>query len=78
MLAFNLHRSLKDNDIGGYYDYEGDFHTDSSGMEKLAEALKINSALQTLEYAAILQHPTVPYCQQPPTERFDPRLQSWL
>ena len=41
------------NSIGGYEDDEGDFHTDSSGVEKLAEALKINSALQTLKYAAM-------------------------
>ena len=49
-------RSLKNNSLGGYYDDEGDFQVDSSGIEKLSEALKSNSTLQTLEYAVACFH----------------------
>ena len=47
-------RSLGNNSLGGYYDDEYVFQADSSVIEKLSEALKSNSALQTLKYATSL------------------------
>ena len=64
-------RSLKDNSLGGYYDDEGDFQVDSSGIEKLSEALKSNSTLQTLEYAVACFHS---YRQRPLTPLTKPLL----
>ena len=55
---------MEENSIGGYYDDEGDLQADSSGIKKLSEALKSNSALQTLKYATACLHF---YCQQPLT-----------
>ena len=51
--------SLESNSLGGYYDDEGDFQADSSGVKKLSEALKTNSALRTLKCALIHPIPTV-------------------
>ena len=45
---------MADNSIGGYDDDEGDFQPDSSGVEKLAEALKVNKTLTSVKYAAML------------------------
>ena len=51
-----LDRSLADNSLGGYFDDEYEFQADSSGIEKLSQALKSNSTLQTLKYAAECLH----------------------
>ena len=45
---------MSNNSIGGDYDDEGDFQPDSSGVEKLAEALKVNKTLTSIKYAAML------------------------
>ena len=41
--------SLGNNSIGGYYDDDDEFHADSTGVEKLAEAIKINGSLRELK-----------------------------
>ena len=41
--------SLERNSIGGYYDDNGEFHADSTEVEKLAEAIKINGSLRELK-----------------------------
>ena len=60
---FTLHRSLGYNSIGGYYDDEGDFLADLSGVEELAEARSRSILLcrrsSTLPCTRI-------HCQSPP------------
>ena len=66
------HRSLEGNSLGGYYDDEDEFQADSSGIEKLSEALKVNKTLTSIKY--VVARP-FPYRQGPLTLAFDPCLQ---
>ena len=70
-----LRCSLEDNYIGGYYDDDGEFHADLTGVEKLAEALKINGSLRELKYVCQCSPCACPTtcacaCQQPLTHPF--------
>jgi hypothetical protein len=47
--------SLSNNSLGGYYDDEEEFQADSTGIEKLAEALKVNKGLTSIKYATCLR-----------------------
>ena len=45
-------RRLADNFLAGYFNDDGDFVSDLSGVKALAEALKQNGTLATLECAS--------------------------
>ena len=51
--------SLGSNSIGGYHDDDDEFHADLTGVEKLAEALKINGSLRELK--CVCQLSLLPY-----------------
>ena len=68
-------RSLANNSLGGYFNKMGRFEADSSGIKKLSEALKSNSALQTLKYAILR---SLPDCQHPLTVWVSPAVSANL